>query len=583
MKKIAFIIFISFSLIYAQKNRIVNGDLENIINEPYNLPCTGSQGVQAFNIEWNNAYGWKNFKGVSNLWGPLRDIGSCIHPCSHNDIEIGVHQHYLPTNPEPTNHYGSINLDNWHAVLGTLRNNIIQPRKLVRLTCDIAVIDLSHSPYACSTNTVVYHQRDGELFFTLFHDNNLPMNFNLNFQQCRALRNKIYSNSSITYNYNNIGRNTFTKVRFPITYINRDVKTFTIGGINYDECYHKEKDNGYVFIDNMELESYDMCSCNYSKATQPLIIGNIPNVFTPNYDGVNDYWRFSVDNMTDYDLEVYDRNGKLVYKVENQVPYDGPNINPFVVWNGIGNKGSVNGKIVVDGVYTYKVNVKNCNHNFTRMGSFTKLGNNPSPYPPPFSFDFVNWACCTPDYYLQNDFFESGITYEAAQTITAVNVTANANTVIFQAGNEIVLGDNFIAENGKEFIAFIAECVPGASINYGKNYSISDSKLLFYNNDDIISLETELSPKLNIMDSENGSFTFMFQAYAHHSPFFEEITLHTNYPCYVKIYDILGNELYHNYIQDNIKISTDFWSKGVYIIEFYHQKLHSIKQKIVKL
>jgi gliding motility-associated-like protein len=39
----------------------------------------------------------------------------------------------------------------------------------------------------------------------------------------------------------------------------------------------------------------------------------IPNAFTPNNDGVNDFWFIEGENIVEFDLKVYNRWGALIY------------------------------------------------------------------------------------------------------------------------------------------------------------------------------------------------------------------------------------------------------------------------------
>ena len=44
----------------------------------------------------------------------------------------------------------------------------------------------------------------------------------------------------------------------------------------------------------------------------------IPNVITPNGDGENDVWDLiEVPNLEEFDIEIYDRPGELVYRTSN--------------------------------------------------------------------------------------------------------------------------------------------------------------------------------------------------------------------------------------------------------------------------
>lgn len=78
-------------------------------------------------------------------------------------------------------------------------------------------------------------------------------------------------------------------------------------------------------------------SCSY-----PEPIFNIPNIFTPNGDGENDFFEFTVINYSNIDFEVVNRWGNPIYQ--------GSGLNPK--WDG-----KVDGVLSNDGVYfvTYKI------------------------------------------------------------------------------------------------------------------------------------------------------------------------------------------------------------------------------------
>lgn len=77
----------------------------------------------------------------------------------------------------------------------------------------------------------------------------------------------------------------------------------------------------------------DKNSCNIS----------VPNVFTPNGDGINDALAVRCECVvSQYLMEVFDDSGNTVYK----------STNPSVTWDG-----SIAGKPVPDGYYSYKITI----------------------------------------------------------------------------------------------------------------------------------------------------------------------------------------------------------------------------------
>jgi gliding motility-associated-like protein len=71
----------------------------------------------------------------------------------------------------------------------------------------------------------------------------------------------------------------------------------------------------------------------------------IPNVFSPNGDQVNDLFFLKLANLSELHFTIYDRWGQLVYELAN-----GPNI----AWDGRNQYG----KNVAEGTYYYTVKAK---------------------------------------------------------------------------------------------------------------------------------------------------------------------------------------------------------------------------------
>jgi len=71
----------------------------------------------------------------------------------------------------------------------------------------------------------------------------------------------------------------------------------------------------------------------------------LPNVFTPNGDGVNDLFvPFDFRYVQDIDLKIFNRWGILVFETKD----------PFIQWNGLS---SVTGNLCADGAYYYTIQV----------------------------------------------------------------------------------------------------------------------------------------------------------------------------------------------------------------------------------
>jgi gliding motility-associated-like protein len=87
----------------------------------------------------------------------------------------------------------------------------------------------------------------------------------------------------------------------------------------------------------------------------------IPNVFSPNGDEYNDFFKIISSGYTDYHVTIFNRWGEKVFD----------NTNPSILWNG---KINGNGSDASDGTYYYILNVKDPNgKSITRKGSLTLI------------------------------------------------------------------------------------------------------------------------------------------------------------------------------------------------------------------
>ncbi|MBN4049730.1 gliding motility-associated C-terminal domain-containing protein [Bacteroidales bacterium AH-315-N07] len=68
----------------------------------------------------------------------------------------------------------------------------------------------------------------------------------------------------------------------------------------------------------------------------------IPNAFTPDGDGINDYFGVKAENIAEFEMYIYNRWGEMIFKTEDQDD----------LWNG---KKNNEGDVSPDGVYVYIV------------------------------------------------------------------------------------------------------------------------------------------------------------------------------------------------------------------------------------
>ena len=81
---------------------------------------------------------------------------------------------------------------------------------------------------------------------------------------------------------------------------------------------------------------------------------NIPNVFTPNGDGTNDFFEVSTDGITVYEFSVFTRTGTRIYH----------SLSPRIFWDG----NSLDGEELKDGIYYYVIEEEGGTNPFETAG-----------------------------------------------------------------------------------------------------------------------------------------------------------------------------------------------------------------------
>lgn len=81
---------------------------------------------------------------------------------------------------------------------------------------------------------------------------------------------------------------------------------------------------------------------------------NIPNVFTPNGDGNNDYIEVETDGTTVYEFSVFTRTGTRIYHSQS----------PRIFWDG----NSLDGKELKEGIYYYVIEEQGGSSPFDKAG-----------------------------------------------------------------------------------------------------------------------------------------------------------------------------------------------------------------------
>ena len=81
---------------------------------------------------------------------------------------------------------------------------------------------------------------------------------------------------------------------------------------------------------------------------------DVPNVFTPNGDGTNDYFEVSTDGTTVYEFTVFTRNGSRIYH----------SLSPRIFWDG----NSTGGEELSEGIYYYVIEEEGDSERFEKAG-----------------------------------------------------------------------------------------------------------------------------------------------------------------------------------------------------------------------
>mgnify|MGYP001181890382 FL=1 len=111
--------------------------------------------------------------------------------------------------------------------------------------------------------------------------------------------------------------------------------------ILYDEFY-----NVYRVVAVRNLNDQTISISNTVSVEKPYTL-YAPNAFSPDSDGINDFFIFFFQKIIDFQIEIFSRWGQMVYKSDDLSKG----------WNG-----TFNGENLPTGTYVYKIkNIKNGN------------------------------------------------------------------------------------------------------------------------------------------------------------------------------------------------------------------------------
>jgi gliding motility-associated-like protein len=114
----------------------------------------------------------------------------------------------------------------------------------------------------------------------------------------------------------------------------------------------------YLKFNSEVCEIVDSFHVKLKPCFQPLIL---PNVFSPNGDGYNDFFKAGQTFMyEEFSIDIWNRWGIKVYE----------SVNPYFEWNG----NDMNGNQLTDGTYFYVARLKHLENEDLQKGSVTIIG-----------------------------------------------------------------------------------------------------------------------------------------------------------------------------------------------------------------
>jgi len=122
---------------------------------------------------------------------------------------------------------------------------------------------------------------------------------------------------------------------FKVFYNNLERLDFNSDGENIETVFHTYTNHG---IYEVALTFFNSSGCSIS-ITKTIIIGEgatvmLPTVFSPNYDGINDFFGPSFNGIKSITMYIYDSWGNLVYEASNEDVETESNMGNLG-WNGI--------------------------------------------------------------------------------------------------------------------------------------------------------------------------------------------------------------------------------------------------------
>ncbi len=123
-------------------------------------------------------------------------------------------------------------------------------------------------------------------------------------------------------------------------------------------------ENNVVVRDNMETTAVvkpfiTEVSSNLNEANSQTYKLELPNVFTPNSDGINDFLIVNTEGLTEFSLVVLDQRNKIIYTSQDTT----------ISWDGLG----LSGEPVLSGNYVYFITARDATGNLVTKHSVLRI------------------------------------------------------------------------------------------------------------------------------------------------------------------------------------------------------------------
>jgi len=113
------------------------------------------------------------------------------------------------------------------------------------------------------------------------------------------------------------------------------------GNTGNTPSFYYQFDSAGIYTTQLIISDVLGCADTIVKSIEVLNKLAIPNVFTPNDDGLNDLFIIQGDNQTTYSIQIFSRSGIKVFETDAKV----------IVWDGR----TFSGDTVRDGIYYYVI------------------------------------------------------------------------------------------------------------------------------------------------------------------------------------------------------------------------------------